>query len=462
MGSSPPPGVLLDRTRDKVVLLDETGTLTYANAAAERILGFEPGDYVGTNAFDYIHDDDKPEVRRAFEETVSSEDYSEVAIEYRHRTASGEWVWLESAMSNLTDENLDGYVVTSRDVTDRVAAERERKASATRLREITAASSDVLWLFDGDWSELLFLNPAYEEIYGGPVGAVEADPSTFLDAIHPEDVPAVKDAMERLSAGTPVDMEYRVNPGEDYDRWVWGQATPIVEDGEVVRIAGFSRDVTDRRRRERQLYVMDNLLRHNLRNDMTVILGAADSIQDEHPDAADRTAVIRRTGEDLLASAEKQREIIDVLTKQHSPEPMDAVELVERAVATVRSEYPDAAVTLSSADAVPVSAIDELHVAVVELIENAVEYAASDRPTVAVGIEKRGDRVAITVEDRAGAIPDIEAAVLRGDHDMTEVYHSTGLGLWLVYWCVELSDGDVEVEPRPDGGNLITVLLPTA
>ncbi|TKX83085.1 PAS domain S-box protein, partial [Halorubrum sp. SS5] len=105
--------------------------------------------------------------------------------EYRHRAEDGSWVWLESRMSNLTDGELDGFVVSSRDVTDRVRAEREREEATAHLREIAAVSSDVLWMFDADWSELLFANPAYEEMYGRSLDELRGDPATFLDAIHP-------------------------------------------------------------------------------------------------------------------------------------------------------------------------------------------------------------------------------------------------------------------------------------
>ncbi|TKX82604.1 histidine kinase, partial [Halorubrum sp. SS5] len=75
--------------------------------------------------------------------------------------------------------------------------------------------------------------------------------------------------------------------------------------GEVVRITGFTKDVTDRRRRERQLVVMDNLLRHNLRNDLNIVLGTAEELEDEVPGSAEHTAVIRRVGESLLDTAQK-------------------------------------------------------------------------------------------------------------------------------------------------------------
>ena len=62
MSRSDPHGVLLDQARDKVALLDETGTYTYVNATAERILGFDRDELIGTNAFEYVHPDEREAV----------------------------------------------------------------------------------------------------------------------------------------------------------------------------------------------------------------------------------------------------------------------------------------------------------------------------------------------------------------------------------------------------------------
>jgi PAS domain S-box-containing protein len=191
-------------------------------------------------------------------------------------------------------------------------------------------------MFSGGRCELLFVNPASEGIYGLPRAELEDNPAVFLEAIHPDDVPAVKHAMGLLSEGTPVDIEYRVNPGEDYNRWVWVQAEPITVDGEVVRITGFTKDVTDRRRRERQLVVMDNLLRHNLRNDLNVILGSAETLESDVPDTAEYTAVIRRVGEQLLETAEKERGIIELITGRQEEERIELDALIADCVAAVR------------------------------------------------------------------------------------------------------------------------------
>ncbi|MDY6819076.1 MAG: PAS domain-containing sensor histidine kinase [Halobacteriales archaeon] len=461
MARSASLGVLLDHAQDKIVLLDEAGRFTYLNDAVERILGYEPDELIGENAFELIHPDDVDDAWTAFEETIESTTFTERTANYRIRAKDGEWVWLESRMSNLTDEQLDGYVVSSRDVTDRVEAQRERQETATRLQELAATTSDVLWMFNGDWSELLFINPAFEELYGQPIAELEADPERFLDTIHPDDVPAVKDGMASLAAGESVDMEYRVNPEKDYNVWVWAQGEPIIEDGEVVRITGFSRDVTDRRRRERQLYVMDNLLRHNLRNDLSVILGNAELIEKQAPEVDEQTAVIRRTGEELLASAEKERDIIDLLTTDVCPERLDLVAAVRRGVGTIEDRFPSAQIDVTGPDTAPVFALEELHLVVVELLENAIRHSDTDPVSVSVAVQLEAEQVALIIEDEAPPFPDIEANVLTGDHEMNDIYHSSGLGLWLVYWIVELSDGSIRVETSPTDGNRIEARFPT-
>lgn len=453
-------GLLLDHAQDQITLIDEHGTFTYVNDAVRRILGFTPDDLIGKNAFEYIHPDDVAIVRRTCDQTIRSESFFEATIEYRFCAADDTWVWLESRMSDLTDTVLDGFVISSRDITDRVRAEEKYAETAGRLEELAAISGDVLWMFSADWSELLFVNPTYEDIYGMSVEEIKATPETFLGTIHPDDVAAVKDAMDCLSAGKAVDMAYRVNPDENYKRWVWVQGQPITQDSDVVRIVGFARDITDRKRRERQLIVMDNLLQHNLRNNLNIILGKADLIEDTVPEVDNHTAIIHKTGEGMLRSAQKGREIIELLTDKERRERIDLQEIMAESIATVRDRYPKALINVNSVDAAIVHGQVELRAVVIELLENAIQHSATTPPTVEIQLQHVGQHVELVVEDEATPIPPFEVAVLKGDHQMTDVYHSSGFGLWLIYWCVELSNGNITVHSEADRGNRITISLP--
>ncbi|MBX0296062.1 PAS domain S-box protein [Haloarcula nitratireducens] len=451
---------LLDYTQDKIAVVDAAGTYTYVNAAAESILGFDSETLVGDRVFEYVHPDDRAGVERRFEAVVNAAgEFAADTATYRHRAGDGSWVWLESRMSNLTDSDLDGYVVSSRVVTDRVEAERERRETRERLQELADTTDDVLWMYDGDWSELLFCNPAYEDVFGQSVEALERDPQSFLDAVYPPDRPAVLDAMERISNGNPTEVEVRVNPSLEYNRWAWIKAEPIVRDGDVVRIAGFTRDVTDRRRRERQLVVIDNFLRHNIRNQLNVVLGNAAALAaDAEDETAERTAMIRRAGEALLETAEKQREIVDVLTANQQSATTEVSALVEDAVGRLRERFPDAVITTEGIESVAVDAPSELRYAVAELVENAIRHARSERPEVAVSVRTTPERVELSVADDAPPIPEYDRKVLLGDHEMTAVNHSRGCGLWLVYWVVDLAGGHIH-HAVDEGGNTITLSL---
>jgi PAS domain S-box-containing protein len=462
--TDPVDRVLLDYAQDKIAVIDREGTYVYLNRAAESILGYATDDLVGENAFGCVHPDDRKRVRERFAETIGTEDeFAEVSVEYRHRTDDDGWIWLESRMSNLTDSDLGGYVVSSRDISDRVEAERARDETEVRLQQLAANTNDVLWVFSGDWTELLFINDTYETVYGGSTERLRREPTSYVELAHPDDRPAVEAAAQSMSNGEAVDLRYRVNPDENYGRWVWVQGEPVVRDGTVVRNVGFTRDITDQRRRERQLAVVDNLLRHNLRNDLTTILGQAETIlEDPETDPAERAAVIQRVSEQILQKTEKQRETIQLFTSPARPRPIDLVRAIDGAIATVAARYPDTIIETDVPGSLTTTAIPEIEVAFSELIENAVKHAETDESTVRVSARRRDGQVVVAVTDDCPPLPEFEYRVLTGEHEMNAVYHSTGLGLWLVYWVVDLSDGSIQFETNEDSGNTVSVSLPVS
>jgi PAS domain S-box-containing protein len=451
--------ILLENAQDKLAVVDETGTYLYVNDASRSILGYEPDQLVGEDSQEYIHPDDRQTVADQFQQ-ISSTGESSASVQYRHATRSDEWVWLESRFTDLPNDTLEGYVVSSRDISRQVAAERDRRTAESRLQTIAGTVGDVLWMFSSDWTELLFVNPVYEDVFGQPVEDLEANPHEFLDVVHPDDVSRVTEAMARISDGESVDIEYRVNPDTDYSRWVWVRSEPIIEDGEVDRIVGFSRDITDRRRRERQLVIMDNLLRHNLRNDLSVMLGNAECItRDGDESSREHAATIRRQGQELLETAAKQREIIELLTEGSVPVSIDLVPVVTEAIETIRDQYPNATIETTSPDTATTRAVTEIELAVAELLENAVRHEPHGKPELSVTVRSSPETISVTIRDNCPPIPEVEFRILTGDWKMDDVYHTSGLGLWLVYWVADLSDGNIAFD-RSETGNTITLTLP--
>jgi PAS domain S-box-containing protein len=113
---------------------------------------------------------------------------------------------------------------------------------------------DLIWVFSAEWDEVIFLSDGYEELWGRSRGSLETNPRDFLNGIHPTDRETVTDAMERMSAGESVDIEFRIVPDEGSYRWIAAHGAPIRDEtGSVVRVAGLVRDITQRTERERDL-----------------------------------------------------------------------------------------------------------------------------------------------------------------------------------------------------------------
>lgn len=132
-------------------------------------------------------------------------------------------------------------------------AQGKMEETQQRLTEIAENTDDVLFVYSGDWSELLFVNSAYEEIWGGSVEDLQEDPTAFMELIHPDDREDVQRKMKRVADGEHVRNEYRVTPPEGDVRHVRADTRPIEEDGEVERIVGYIRDITPEKTREQVL-----------------------------------------------------------------------------------------------------------------------------------------------------------------------------------------------------------------
>jgi len=126
-----------------LTVLDERGVVRYESPSIERIYGFDQSDLVGQQVAEYFHPEDRERVLGAFETVVASEDYTVEAVEYRHRRADGDYVWVESVASS--DPTPEGhYVVNTREITDRKARERELRETNERLDEFASVVSHDL------------------------------------------------------------------------------------------------------------------------------------------------------------------------------------------------------------------------------------------------------------------------------------------------------------------------------
>jgi signal transduction histidine kinase len=254
------------------------------------------------------------------------------------------------------------------------------------------------------------------------------------------------------------------------------------------------RDITPIKRREEDLkareeeldllrQLFSRVLRHNIRNELTVIKGTGEQIAREAGDPHEALAeLIVDSSEDLLAMSHKARHIERIVDEDEDTVEYDLRELAERTIKDVYGEYPEATFELTGETNCRVECNPGLDTALWNLVENAVEHGSSAQesrtPTEATpaaagkptghGFEeppKRTDgtgpdvRVEIglndgcpllTVSDDGPGIESEELTVL-DEAAETQLLHGSGIGLWLVKWVVDRSDATLCFDTGPDG-----------
>jgi len=217
------------------------------------------------------------------------------------------------------------------------------------------------------------------------------------------------------------------------------------------------RDVTDRRNRLQRLGVLNRVLRHNLRNEMNVIYGRADSLARGEGDPERTAADIREKAGELTALADKARQI-DGALDANGADPTNLARLVSIECERVRNIDPGVSVRTTVPDnRLPVDAV--AGTVVRNLAENAVKHNTAADPWVEVVVTVDEEAVEVTVTDNGPGIPPGELAALDGDIE-TQLDHASGLGLWLINWGVDAVGGSLSFADREPTGTRVTVTLP--
>jgi PAS domain S-box-containing protein len=224
-------------------------------------------------------------------------------------------------------------------------------------------------------------------------------------------------------------------------------------------------ELTEDRRKQSRIEVLHRLLRHNLRNELGVLVGTLEEVV-ERVDDGDTLRLVQRAREsatDLESLAEEAHEIQRTLD---APVPanaeVDCVDIATGVVDRMRSEYPAATVTLETTAPAPAAATERLAVAIEELVTNAIVHNSSEEPRVwvSVGPAPEAAWTDIVVAGDGPRIPEADRSVVTGGAEITSMRHGSGLGLWLVAWTVEGFGGTVSFGERDGDGNEVRLRLP--
>ncbi len=429
----------VEQTSDIITVLNANGVIQYHSPAVERVLGFDRESMLGDQAFEYVHPDDRQKVAEEFYELTTSEAGTSKTMEFRFRNADDEWVWVEAIGSNRHHTAIDGFVITTRDISDRKA----REAELERYRRIVEASGDPIYVLDPD-GNFTFVNDALTEITGYEqadlVGERASKVMSEADFERGSDIIA-----NMLSTGQrrgTFEMELQPESGPPIP---CENHLSLLFDGEDFRgTAGVLRDISDRKARERELERQNerldefaSVVSHDLRNPLGVVSGhlelAAEDCPSEHlepiEDAVER---MERLIEDLLALARQGERVGEM-------EPVELAPLIKQSNQTVENPV-ELQLDIDATIRADRSRLEQL---IENLLRNASEHAGS-HPTVTVGRLADGFYVE---DDGSGIPPEDREEVFSAGFSTKE--DNTGIGLSIVKrialahdWTIDVTDGE--------------------
>jgi len=324
-----------------------------------------------------------------------------------------------------------------------------RSESVARTRVVEALQEAVVVLdweghvLDANETTTALFDRSTESLVGEPIEAV-------VDGIEGQD----------LSAGVTGTVTLGTTKGHRQFQYsvsaVGSGGTGGIGGRDPVARAVVFRDVTDRQTREQRLTVLNRVLRHNVRNELDVVLAHADRVDDESLRDG-----IHTSATDLVELSQKAREAEEIMqASTEPPEPVDLAALTTDVADQYRTAAPESEIAVSRPDELAIASHHTVVRRVIaELVDNAVTHADESDPCIEISVRNAGEGAAeIVVADDGPGIPERERTILTEGTE-TPLEHGRGVGLWIVNWAVTQLGGALSFDENDPEGSVVTVRL---
>ena len=262
------------------------------------------------------------------------------------------------------------------------------------------------------------------------------------------------------------------------------EAQILDEDGDTVdvileaveiedsRLVAYVQDITAQKEYERQLKdqrdsleVLNQVLRHDIRNDLQLVTAYADLLAEECEDeeVKEYITTVQESADHAVELTDTAREMADVMVSvTQDSQQVNLRAVLEKEVSEVQSAYPNAAVTYDTTiPPVSLTASDMISSVFRNLLKNAIQH--NDKPVaeVTVSATEQDDMVSVRVADNGPGVPDDQKEAIFGKGERGLESAGTGIGLYLVETLVTDYGGEVWVEDNDPEGSVFIVELPT-
>ena len=482
---------VLDTVGEGIITIDSAGAIIMVNQEVQNIWGYRPEELVGHNLQLLM-----PEHYRK-PHAAGLKRYLETGVAH----VLGKRLVLEGLRKNGSVFPLEVYInetpvgdrllftAAVQDITERKRAEEALRESEERFRQIAENITEVFWLTDPQRTEVIYVSPAYEEIWGRSRQSLCQSPASWGKTIHSEDRQRVLEAVTAKQVKGEFDMEYRIVRPDGSIRWIRDRAYPILnEKGEVHRIAGIAEDITQEKQlaeQFRQSQKMDAIgqlaggIAHDFNNLLTAIDGYSGFVLEQV--ASDNP--LRKDVEEIKKATERAAALTHQLLafsrrQVMQPARLNLNELVAGMEGMLRRLIGEniELVTVCAPDLAPVRADPhQFEQVIMNLTVNArdamLEGGRLTIETANVGLDEPfiqqhvgaqlGAYAMLSVSDTGcGMDAGVQKHLFEPFFTTKEKGKGTGLGLSTVYGIVKQSGGYISVYSEPGRGSCFKIYLP--
>jgi PAS domain S-box-containing protein len=134
------------------------------------------------------------------------------------------------------------------------ASEASLSQSEERFRQMADHIQEIFWMIDAHSRKALYVNRAYEAITGRSREALQRDPLSYADLIHPEDRSRILAKLDEATSTGKFNEQIRIVLADGDSRWIWVVGFPVRDGrGRIQKLVGTAKDVTAQKRAEREI-----------------------------------------------------------------------------------------------------------------------------------------------------------------------------------------------------------------
>ncbi|MCK5264173.1 MAG: PAS domain S-box protein [Candidatus Thorarchaeota archaeon] len=408
--------LLADHSKDVIATLNMDLNITFVSPSVIELTGYDADELVSMNIRELMPPESYASVTEAMTEALRLEEeegkdgYDAPTLEFETYHKNGNLIWVEVSRVFLRDD-LDkpiSLLIVIRDITKRKHIEDALQRSEKRHRELIEYNPEGIGIVDFE-DNILFANTAFANILGFEVEELVGMSIYNLIDSREREIIESQTAQRKVGVSSTYRLELKRKDGSRRKARI--SAVPWRnEEGEITGSIAVVTDITESVRIEselastyKELELYTSLLKHDLKNDLHVILTQTESAKLVLPQDAIGVTLCETTKN----VAERMNQLLDIFSKPSSIIPDSIMDLLLPRVADYENIYPGMKIEIDIKDDKKILKITQgrlIPVLFDNLFRNSYQHAGT-KVRVKIKIQRKDDFIQIDFSDNGPGIP---------------------------------------------------------